>query len=75
VDDSSVVERFEAPGDPVRWTMGRAPRGGLRCASDLAGIAALSAPLLSHDLAMGEAGLITGIERDASAPQIENGPR
>ena len=64
MDDSTVVERFKALGDPVRWTIVRELRSGQRCACDLAERANVTPPLLSHHLkVLREAGLITGTRR------------
>ncbi len=59
-----IVEQFKALGDPVRWAIVRELRGGTRCACVLAGVAGVSAPLLSHHVkVLREAGLITGERR------------
>ena len=51
-------------GDPVRWTILRELRGGLRCACELSDIADVSPPLLSHHLrVLREAGLVIGTKR------------
>jgi ArsR family transcriptional regulator len=51
-------------GDPVRWAIIRELHGGTRCACELADVAGVSAPLLSHHLkVLREAGLITGAKR------------
>jgi ArsR family transcriptional regulator len=64
VNDSMVVEQFKALGDPVRWMIVRELRGGLRCACELADVAEVSPPLLSHHLrVLREAGLIVGTKR------------
>ncbi len=64
VDDSIVVERFKALGDPVRWAIVRELRAGTRCACELSDVAAVSPPLLSHHLkVLREAGLIDGARR------------
>lgn len=64
VNDSTIVEQFKALGDPVRWRIVRELRDGQRCACDLAGIADVSSPLLSHHLkVLREAGLISGSKR------------
>lgn len=64
VDDSMVVERFRALGDPVRWTIVRELRAGTRCACELARVAEVSPTLLSHHLkVLREAGMITGAKR------------
>jgi ArsR family transcriptional regulator len=64
VNDSTVVEQFKALGDPVRWAIVSELRGGLRCACELADIAEVSPPLLSHHLkVLREAGLINGTRR------------
>jgi ArsR family transcriptional regulator len=64
VDDSSTVEQLRALGDPVRWSIVRELRGGTCCACELAQVADVSAPLLSHHLkVLRGAGLITGARR------------
>ena len=64
VTDSKIVEQFRALGDPVRWAIVRELRGGPRCACDLAQVAAVSSPLLSHHLkVLRQAGLISGARR------------
>ncbi len=64
MNDSIVVEQFKALGDPVRWAIVSELRGGQRCACDLAVVADVSPPLLSHHLkVLREAGLITGTKR------------
>ena len=64
VDDSTIVEQLRALGDPVRLTIVRQLRGGPRCACDLAEIADVSPPLLSHHLkVLRQAGLIGGTKR------------
>lgn len=64
MDDSMVVEQFKALGDPVRWAIVSELRGGTRCACELADVADVSAPLLSHHLkVLREAGLISGEKR------------
>jgi ArsR family transcriptional regulator len=64
VDDSIVVERFKALGDPVRWAIVRELRTGTRCACELSDVADVSPPLLSHHLkVLREAGLIAGAKR------------
>ncbi len=64
MNDSIVIEQFKALGDPVRWTIVRELQGGLRCACELADIAGVSPPLLSHHLkVLREAGLISGTKR------------
>ena len=64
VTDSKIVEQFRALGDPVRWAIVRDLRGGPRCACDLAQVAAVSSPLLSHHLkVLRQAGLISGARR------------
>jgi ArsR family transcriptional regulator len=64
VDSSRFVEQFRALGDPVRWAIVRELQGGTRCACELAEVASVSAPLLSHHLkVLREAGLITGAKR------------
>jgi ArsR family transcriptional regulator len=64
VDDSIIIERFKALGDPVRWGIVSELRGGQRCACELAEVAAVSPPLLSHHLkVLRAAGLITGTKR------------
>lgn len=64
VDDSTIVEQFRALGDPVRVTIVRELRGGQRCACELAEIADVSSPLLSHHLkTLRQAGLIIGTKR------------
>jgi ArsR family transcriptional regulator len=64
VDDSVVVEQLRALGDPVRLAIVRELRGGTRCACELARVAAVSSPLLSHHLkVLRAAGLVTGVKR------------
>ena len=64
MDDSVIVERLRALGDPVRLAIVRQLRGGTRCACELARDAAVSAPLLSHHLnVLKSAGLVTGARR------------
>ena len=64
MDDSIVVEQFKALGDPVRWSIMRELRDGQRCACELAAVADVSPPLLSHHLkVLREAGLVTGTKR------------
>ena len=64
MDDSVVVEQLRALGDPVRLTIIRELRGGTRCACELARVAEVSSPLLSHHLkVLKSAGLITGTRR------------
>jgi len=64
VDDSSTVEQLRALGDPVRWSIVRELGGGTCCACELARVADVSAPLLSHHLkVLRNAGLITGARR------------
>jgi ArsR family transcriptional regulator len=59
-----VIEQFRALGDPVRWAIVRALRGGTRCACELAQVAEVSPTLLSHHLkVLREAGVITGAKR------------
>jgi ArsR family transcriptional regulator len=59
-----IVEQFKALGDPVRLKIVRELRDGRRCACDLAEIAEVSPPLLSHHLkVLREAGLISGTKR------------
>ena len=61
---SKTVEQFRALGDPVRWSIVRELQGGTRCACELAQVAAVSPPLLSHHLkVLRQAGLITGVRR------------
>jgi DNA-binding transcriptional ArsR family regulator len=45
-----IVEQFKTLGDPVRWAIVRELRTGTRCACDLAAVADVSPPLLSHHL-------------------------
>ena len=45
-----LVEQLRALGDPVRWSIVRELRGGTRCACELAQVADVSSPLLSHHL-------------------------
>ena len=48
----------------MRWAIVRELRGGPRCACDLAQVAAVSSPLLSHHLkVLRHAGLISGARR------------
>ena len=55
---------MRALGDPVRWSIVRELRGGTCCACELARVADVSAPLLSHHLkVLRRAGLITGARR------------
>lgn len=55
---------MRALGDPVRWSIVSALRGGTCCACELARVADVSAPLLSHHLkVLRKAGLITGARR------------
>ncbi len=64
MDDSIVVEQFKALGDPVRWAIVRELRTGTRCACELARVAEVSPPLLSHHLkVLRDAGLIAGTKR------------
>ncbi len=64
VDNSIVVERFKALGDPVRLTIVQELRHGPRCACELAETADVTPPLLSHHLkVLRRAGLITGTKR------------
>jgi ArsR family transcriptional regulator len=64
VDDSTIVEQFKALGDPVRWAIVCELGDGPRCACELAEIAEVSPPLLSHHLkVLREAGLIHGVKR------------
>ena len=64
MDDSTIVEQFKALGDPVRWAIVRELRAGTRCACELADVADVSPPLLSHHLnVLREAGLIAGAKR------------
>ena len=59
-----MVEQFRALGDPVRLTIVRQLRDGERCACELAEIADVSSPLLSHHLkTLRQAGLISGTKR------------
>ena len=64
MDDSNTVEQLRALGDPVRWSIVSELRGGTSCACELARVADVSAPLLSHHLkVLRKAGLITGARR------------
>ena len=64
MDNSSTVEQLRALGDPVRWSIVSGLRGGTRCACELARVAGVSAPLLSHHLkVLRNAGLVTGARR------------
>ena len=64
MDDSILIERFRALGDPVRLGIVRELRFGQRCACELAEETNVSPPLLSHHLkVLREAGLITGTKR------------
>lgn len=64
MDDSTLVERFRALGDPVRWAIVRELQGGTRCACVLAAVAGVSPPLLSHHLrVLRDAGIIVGTKR------------
>ena len=64
MDDSMIIERFKALGDPVRLTIVRELRHGRRCACELADHANVTPPLLSHHLkVLREAGLVTGTKR------------
>jgi ArsR family transcriptional regulator len=59
-----IVEQFKTLGDPVRWAIVRELRTGTRCACDLAAVADVSPPLLSHHLkVLREADLIVGTKR------------
>lgn len=58
------MEGFRALGNPVRWAIVQELRQGTRCACHLAGVAQVSAPLLSHHLkVLRDAGLVTGTRR------------
>ena len=64
VDDSTLVEQLRALADPVRLAIVRELRGGSRCACELAQVAEVSSPLLSHHLkVLRTAELITGAKR------------
>lgn len=64
MDDSILIERLRALADPVRLLIVRVLRDGTRCACELAEVAGVSAPLLSHHLkVLRAAGLITGAKR------------
>lgn len=64
MNDSIIIEQFKALGDPIRWAIVGELRGGQRCACELAGIADVSPPLLSHHLkVLRQARLITGTKR------------
>src|SRR4051812_18687058 len=64
VDDSMIVEQLRALADPVRLAIVRELRGGTRCACELAQVAEVSSPLLSHHLkVLRTAQLITGAKR------------
>ena len=64
MDDSVIIEQFKALGDPVRWGVVTELRGGQRCACELAEVADVSPPLLSHHLkVLRAAGLISGTKR------------
>ena len=55
---------MRALGDPVRWSIVRELRRGPCCACELARVADVSAPLLSHHLkVLCRAGLIAGARR------------
>ena len=55
---------MRALGDPVRWSIVRELAGGTCCACELARVADVSAPLLSHHLkVLRKAGLIAGARR------------
>ena len=59
-----IVEQFKTLGDPVRWAIVRELRTGTRCACDLAAVADVSPPLLSHHLkVLRKADLIVGTKR------------
>jgi ArsR family transcriptional regulator len=64
VNDSMIVEQLRALADPVRLSIVRELRGGTRCACELAEVADVSPPLLSHHLkVLRTAGLISGARR------------
>jgi ArsR family transcriptional regulator len=59
-----MVEQLRALADPVRLSIVRELRGGTRCACELAAVAGVSSPLLSHHLkVLRTAGLISGARR------------
>lgn len=64
MDDSILVEQLRALADPVRLGIVRELRGGTRCACELAQVADVSAPLLSHHVkVLRTVGLISGARR------------
>jgi ArsR family transcriptional regulator len=64
MDDSMLVEQLRALADPVRLAIVRELRSGTRCACELAQVAEVSSPLLSHHLkALRAVGLIRGARR------------
>ena len=59
-----LVEQLRALADPVRLAIVRELRSGTRCACELAQVAEVSSPLLSHHLkALRAVGLIRGAKR------------
>ena len=59
-----LVEQLRALADPVRLAIVRELRGGTRCACELAQVAEVSPPLLSHHLkVLRAARLIRGAKR------------
>ncbi|MGD9996133.1 MAG: ArsR/SmtB family transcription factor, partial [Ilumatobacteraceae bacterium] len=64
MDDSRIVQQFQALGDPVRWVVLSALRVRTRCAHELADAAGVSPTLMSHHLkVLREAGLIAAAKR------------
>lgn len=64
MDDSRLLERCAALGDPVRWLLVQELRGGTRCACQLSQVAEISPSLLSYHLTiLRDAGLVTASRR------------
>jgi len=64
MNDSTLIELFRALGDPIRWKVVTALRGGTQCACELGAASGVAPSLLSHHLGvLRDAGIVTSQRR------------
>lgn len=64
MNDSTLIELFRALGDPIRWKVVTALRGGTRCACELGQASGVAPSLLSHHLGvLRDTGVVTSRRR------------